>query len=100
MCEKKNETTNSIRALVLVSLATVFKDIIPAYVWCCIVLYSMIAYSTLSRYRIRAPSEAERAVMVSKDVKKRQAYEGSLLSNYQEYLTMLHKLLDGKWMAI
>lgn len=52
----------------MLSLAAVFKDILPGY-------------------RIRPPTEKERAMPVSKDVRKLRDYEGLLLSQYQ--VTML-----------
>lgn len=68
-----DETTSRLAAL---SLLAIFQDIIP-------------------HYRIRLPTAAERAVRVTKDVKKLWDYEGKLLLTYQQYL----KLLDSLWQS-
>ena len=48
----------------MVSLAAVFKDILPGY-------------------RIRPPTDKEKAMSVSKEVRKLREHESSLLSQYQ-----------------
>ena len=50
--------------LAMLSLAAVFKDILPGY-------------------RIRAPTEKELAMPVSKDVKRLRDHESALLRAYQ-----------------
>eukprot|EP00041_Stephanoeca_diplocostata_P027089 m.740210 g.740210 ORF g.740210 m.740210 type:complete len:844 (-) comp23112_c0_seq2:1926-4457(-) len=64
----------SVTKLAIMSLATVFKDIIPGY-------------------RIRDLTEKEKAVKVSKEVQKERDYDESLLRNYQMYLKRLHALV-------
>lgn len=59
-----------IRKLALLSLTTVFKDIVPGY-------------------RIRPPTAAEMASKISKDVKKLRDFESNLLVGYQRYLRLL-----------
>lgn len=70
----KNGNDLTTTRLSILSLLAIFQDIIPTY-------------------RIRLPTAAERAVRVTKDVKKLWDYEGKLLSFYQQYL----KLLDSLW---
>jgi nucleolar complex protein 3 len=60
--------------LAIMSLLAVFTDILPSY-------------------RIRLPTDQERAVKVSKDTKQLWDYEKALLQHYQQYL----KLLEGTW---
>ena len=60
--------------LAMLSLLAVFRDVLPSY-------------------RIRLPTEAERTVRVTKDVKKLWDYERNLLTHYQSYL----KLLERTW---
>ncbi|CAJ0835375.1 1572_t:CDS:10 [Entrophospora sp. SA101] len=59
-----------IRKLALLTQLVVYKDIIPGY-------------------RIRQLTDKEKAVKVSKEVKKLRNYEQDLLSNYQKYLNLL-----------
>ncbi|KAI9350285.1 CBF/Mak21 family-domain-containing protein [Obelidium mucronatum] len=54
----------------LLSQLTVYRDIIPGY-------------------RIRALTEAEKTIVVTKDVKKVRNFEEGLLNNYQVYLQQL-----------
>ncbi|EIE19958.1 hypothetical protein COCSUDRAFT_44354 [Coccomyxa subellipsoidea C-169] len=56
--------------LAMLSLAAVFKDILPGY-------------------RVRLPTEKELAVAVSKDVKKVRDHESAMLRAYQAYLKAL-----------
>ncbi|BDA51329.1 Nucleolar complex protein 3 homolog [Coccomyxa sp. Obi] len=56
--------------LAMLSLAAVFKDILPGY-------------------RVRLPTEKELAMPVSKEVKKVRDYESALLRAYQAYLKAL-----------
>ncbi|ORY40133.1 NOC3p-domain-containing protein [Rhizoclosmatium globosum] len=58
----------------LLSQLTVYRDIIPGY-------------------RIRPLTEAEKGVVVTKDVKKLRNFEEGLLSNYQVYLQQLETSL-------
>lgn len=67
-------TAASVTKLAIMSLATVFKDIIPGY-------------------RIRDITEKEKAAKVSKEVQKEREYDESLLRNYQMYLKRLHALV-------
>ena len=60
--------------LAIMSLATVFKDIIPGY-------------------RIRELSEKEKTAVVSAAVKQSRDYDASLIRNYQMYLQRLHALV-------
>mmetsp|Transcript_4308 Transcript_4308/g.8251 ORF Transcript_4308/g.8251 Transcript_4308/m.8251 type:complete len:645 (-) Transcript_4308:2532-4466(-) len=73
----KNGNDDTTTRLAVLSLLAIFQDIIPAY-------------------RIRLPTAAEKAVRVTKDVKKLWDYEAKLLSFYQQYL----KLLDSMWQGI
>lgn len=70
----KNGNDDTTTRLAVLSLLAIFQDIIPTY-------------------RIRLPTAAEKAVRVTKDVKKLWDYEAKLLSFYQQYL----KLLDSLW---
>lgn len=70
----KNGHDDTTTRLAVLSLLAIFQDIIPTY-------------------RIRLPTAAEKAVRVTKDVKKLWDYEAKLLSFYQQYL----KLLDSLW---
>jgi len=72
----KNGDDGTTSRLAALSLLAIFQDIIP-------------------HYRIRLPTAAERAVRVTKDVKKLWDYEGKLLLTYQQYL----KLLDSLWQS-
>ncbi|KAF7728904.1 hypothetical protein EC973_005299 [Apophysomyces ossiformis] len=67
----------SVRKLALLTQLAVYKDIIPGY-------------------RIRALTEKEESVQVSKDVKKLREFEKSLLRNYELYLKDLDSLLTKK----
>lgn len=71
--QKENEFTSQ---LAILSLLSIFKDILPTY-------------------RIQLPTEQQRAVKVSKDVKRIWDYERDLLQHYQQYL----KLLESHWKA-
>lgn len=70
MLQMCNDGNHAIVKLGLLSLLSVFKDIIPGY-------------------RIRLPTEKELEMKVSKDVKKMRYYESSLLSAYKAYLQKL-----------
>ena len=63
----------TVKKLVILSQLAVFKDICPGY-------------------RIRPPSEEERGVKVSKEVRQLREYEARLLAEYQFYLQRLSKL--------
>eukprot|EP00124_Ichthyophonus_hoferi_P001880 Ihof_evm7s111 gene=Ihof_evmTU7s111 len=65
-----------IRKMAIVSLLSVFKDILPGY-------------------RMRLPTNEEKKVKLSKEVKKLRLYEGNLLGSYQKYLQLLHKFLEA-----
>ncbi|XP_030553118.1 nucleolar complex-associated protein 3-like isoform X1 [Rhodamnia argentea] len=70
MLQMCNDGNHAIVKLGLLSLLSVFKDIIPGY-------------------RIRLPTEKELEMKVSKDVKKMRYYESTLLSAYKAYLQKL-----------
>lgn len=70
----------SVCKLAIMSMATVFKDIIPGY-------------------RIRERTEKEKDVTLSKEVKKLREYEESVLRNYQMYLQRLHALIKNEGLA-
>lgn len=71
LCDEKDvDVEITTRKLAMVSLLTVFKDIIPGY-------------------PIRVPTQKERAVKLSKDVKKLRDFEDGLLQSYQKYLKIL-----------
>jgi nucleolar complex protein 3 len=62
--------------LSLLTLLSVFKDIIPGY-------------------RIRKVPDAEKDVQISKQVRKLRNFEEALLSNYQNYLILLDVISKG-----
>ncbi|GAB2241695.1 hypothetical protein Droror1_Dr00018470 [Drosera rotundifolia] len=66
-CKDEDDT---IVKLALLSCSAVFKDIIPGY-------------------RIRLPTEKEKNMTVSKDVKRMRFYESTLLLSYKMYLQSL-----------
>ena len=67
----------SVMRLGILAQLAVYKDIIPGY-------------------RIRALTDEEKKIKVSKDIKKLRDYEQTLLSNYQSYLKDLEKLVVDK----
>eukprot|EP00163_Fabomonas_tropica_P031828 TRINITY_DN7716_c0_g2_i5.p1 TRINITY_DN7716_c0_g2~~TRINITY_DN7716_c0_g2_i5.p1 ORF type:complete len:503 (-),score=138.24 TRINITY_DN7716_c0_g2_i5:1423-2931(-) len=78
LCEDENPI---IQRLALLSMCSVFKDILPTY-------------------RIRIPTEKELAQQLSADVKKLLTYEAALLSKYQAFLKTLEhyaRNLPGKY---
>lgn len=70
MLEISKDGDSTIVILGLKSLLAVFKDIIPGY-------------------RIRLPTEKEKEMKVSKDVKKTRLYESTLLLTYKAYVQKL-----------
>lgn len=72
----KNGGEEATTRLAILSLLAIFQDIIPTY-------------------RIRLPTAAERAVRVTKDVKKLWEYESKLLLSYQHYLKVLNSLWES-----
>lgn len=66
----KNTKSTRVKQITLLSLAPLFKDLIPGY-------------------RIRPLTETEKKEKVSKDIKKLREFEESLVLNYKEYLDML-----------
>ncbi|KAJ3285481.1 Nucleolar complex protein 3 [Borealophlyctis nickersoniae] len=68
------DTDTRIQRLALLTQLAVYKDIIPGY-------------------RIRALTDEEKAVKLSKDVKKLREYEQALLANYQNYLQVLENTI-------
>jgi nucleolar complex protein 3 len=75
LCSHNDESVGpSICKLAILSLATVFKDIIPGY-------------------RIRELSDMEKSSAVSAAVKKTRDYDQSLLRNYQMFLKRLHAVV-------
>lgn len=76
MCnEKEADIRITTKKLAMVSLLTVFKDIIPGY-------------------PIRTASQKEQGVKLSKEVKKLRGYEEGLLKNYQKYLQILEETVQ------
>lgn len=73
--EKDADVRITTKKLAMVSLLTVFKDIIPGYT-------------------IRATSEKEQGVKLSKEVKKLREYEQGLLKYYQQYLQILEETVQ------
>ena len=63
--------------LAIISLVTVFADIIPLN-------------------RIRLPTASEMSVRVSKEIKALWDYERNLLQNYQQYLKLLERTWDNR----
>ena len=70
----KNQRDETTSRLAMLSLLSIFQDILPSY-------------------RIRLPTAEELTVRVTKETKKIWDYERSLLSSYQQYL----KLLEHVW---
>jgi nucleolar complex protein 3 len=68
----KNGGDEFTASLAIMSLLTIFKDILPAY-------------------RIRLPTDAERETIVSKETKELWDYERALLTHYQQFLQLLEK---------
>jgi nucleolar complex protein 3 len=64
-----------IQRLALLSLSTVFKDILPGY-------------------RIRDLTDEEKAVKVTKAVQKMREYENALLKAFQSYIKVLRSILS------
>ncbi|KAG6554448.1 hypothetical protein Mapa_003826 [Marchantia paleacea] len=74
MCLDRDESTSQ---LAMLSLMTVFKDLIPGY-------------------RIRPPTEKELEMVVSKEVKRVRDFESALLRHYQAYVQFLVKSAKSK----
>eukprot|EP00040_Diaphanoeca_grandis_P021963 m.117530 g.117530 ORF g.117530 m.117530 type:complete len:832 (+) comp28584_c7_seq1:97-2592(+) len=75
LCSCKEEgIAITVQKLAIMSLATVFKDIVPGY-------------------RIREMSSKEKDVVVSKDVKALREHEQMMLRNYQMYLQRIHAII-------
>ncbi|KAI3889184.1 hypothetical protein MKX03_024638 [Papaver bracteatum] len=70
MVQLSKDENQDIVKLAVLSLLTVFKDVIPGY-------------------RIRLPTEKELEMNVSKEVKKMRFYESTLLTSYKVYLQRL-----------
>ncbi|KAL3945584.1 MAG: hypothetical protein SGBAC_000324 [Bacillariaceae sp.] len=68
----KNGEDEYIATLGVMSLLAIFKDVLPSY-------------------RIRLPTDAERAGKVSKETKQLWDYERAILTYYQHYLQLLEK---------
>eukprot|EP00980_Cylindrotheca_fusiformis_P029218 scaffold22756_cov198-Cylindrotheca_fusiformis.AAC.3 len=68
----KNGGDEYIATLGVMSMLAIFKDILPSY-------------------RIRLPTDAERAGKISKETKQLWDYERALLTYYQQYLQLLEK---------
>jgi nucleolar complex protein 3 len=68
----KNGGEEYVASLAIMSLLAVFKDILPSY-------------------RLRMPTDAERAGKISKETKQLWDYERALLTYYQQYLQVLEK---------
>lgn len=73
---KDPDVANAVSKLAMVSLTTVFKDIIPGY-------------------RIRPLTDQEKSTTVTKDVRQIRAFEQGLLSNYQAFLQHIYKRIRG-----
>ena len=71
----KNGGDEYVASLAIMSLLALFKDMIPAY-------------------RIRLPTDAERAGKVSKEIKQLWDYERALITHYQQYLQLLEKIWE------
>jgi len=67
----------SVRKYAMVSLKEIFKDIVPGY-------------------RLRIPTEKERAQRVKKETKTLRDYEASFLLNYRLFLEFLEIMAKGK----
>lgn len=63
-----------VQRLALLSLSSIFKDILPGY-------------------RIRDLTEEEQAVKVTKSVQKLRDYENALLRGFQSYVKVLRSML-------
>lgn len=72
----KNGGEEYIASLAIMSLLAVFKDILPSY-------------------RLRMPTDVERAGKISKETKQLWDYERALLTCYQQYLQILEKAWDN-----
>jgi nucleolar complex protein 3 len=68
----KNGGNDYVATLGVMSLLAVFKDLLPSY-------------------RVRLPTEAERAGKISKETRQLWDYERALLTHYQQYLQLLEK---------
>lgn len=68
----KNGGDEYIATLGVMSLLAIFKDVLPSY-------------------RIRLPTDAERAGKISKETKQLWDYERAILTYYQHYLQLLEK---------
>jgi nucleolar complex protein 3 len=75
----KNGGDEYVASLAIMSLLALFKDMIPAY-------------------RIRLPTDAERAGKVSKEIKQLWDYERALITHYQQYLQLLEKVWEQNQM--
>ncbi len=69
VCSLVPDLSAQIERLAMLSLAAVFKDILPGY-------------------KIRPPTDKELAMPVSKEVKKLRNYESGLLRAYQASSTL------------
>lgn len=72
----KNGGEEYVASLASMSLLAVFKDILPSY-------------------RLRMPTDLERASKVSKETKQLWDYERALLTFYQQYLQVLEKAWEN-----
>lgn len=72
----KNGGEEYTASLAIMSLLAVFKDILPSY-------------------RLRMPTDVERAGKISKETKQLWDYERALLTHYQQYLQLLEKSWDN-----
>ena len=72
---KTLEDCSAVKKMLLLSQLAVFKDIVPGY-------------------KIRALSEQEQDLKVSKEVRAQRDYENMLLSMYQRYLQRLHAVVS------
>lgn len=73
--ERDTDVRITTKKLAMVSLLTVFKDIVPGY-------------------PIRRLTEKEQGVKLSKEVKKLRDFEEGLLKHYQEYLQILETTVE------
>eukprot|EP00934_Nitzschia_sp_Nitz4_P006768 Nitzschia sp. Nitz4//scaffold102_size76354//16773//18647//NITZ4_005628-RA/size76354-processed-gene-0.35-mRNA-1//-1//CDS//3329532237//6758//frame0 len=71
----KNGGEEYVASLAVLSLLAVFKDILPSY-------------------RLRMPTDEERAAKISKETKQLWDYERALLTYYQQFLQLLEKSWD------
>lgn len=72
----KNGGEEYIASLAAMSLLAVFKDVLPSY-------------------RLRMPTDVERAGKISKETKQLWDYERALLTFYQQYLQILEKAWEN-----